>query len=100
MSESEFHPAHPLPAELELALNDATTRAFASLATLRKALRDHVCAERGSGQTLVEIEAGLRTLVARTEDKSPQDADDEQRRRPGLVDQVLKWSESFFVQAD
>lgn len=100
MSESEFHHRHhPLPDELEFALKEATTRTFASLVALRKALREHVRAERVNGHSFVEIETDLRNLVARTEDGSLQPAD-EHRRRGSLVDQVVKWSEGFFVQAD
>jgi hypothetical protein len=99
MSESDSAPFPRLPPELERALQQATSRTFASLATLRESLRQHVRTERKQGATFPEIEADLRLLIARVEAESHAAAA-HLEESDSLSDRVVKWSEVFFGQAD
>jgi hypothetical protein len=99
MPESDSTQPRPLPDELERALHQASGRTLQSLAVLRRALRQHVRSERNHGITMSELEVELRALVTRSESR----ADDASRNDAGcgsLSDQVVKWGEAYFTQAD
>jgi hypothetical protein len=98
---SEYNSGLPpqLPAELERALQHATSRTLGSLAKLRKSLRLHVHSERNQGVSFAEIETNLRLLITRVEAEA-HDAAGEPRDRDSLSDRVVKWSEVFFDQAE
>jgi hypothetical protein len=100
MSESDSGSPPILPAELERALQHATSRTLASLVALRKALRQHVRSERVQGISFADIETSLRVLVLRAEGESKRHAGDQHAHHPSLSDQVIKWSEGFFSQID
>lgn len=83
-----------LPADAERALRRATGHTLTSFAFLRKALREHVENERKEG-SLLEIEIGLRALVARARLELPV--------TPGIVgspdnlsEHLMEWTETFF----
>jgi hypothetical protein len=88
---------HPLPDELVAALQRASNGALEAIHTLRVAVREHVQNGRVRGATLGEIDAELRTMINIADGDS---------KRPGysaarlqeLVNQVMKWSEAFYVR--
>jgi hypothetical protein len=84
----------PLPEELVAALHRATDRTLNALTSLRKAVREHVYTERSRGQTLGEIDDGMRTMIttAAGETDHPDYSLD---RHDELTRNVLKWTESF-----
>ena len=100
MPETDSGQPRPLPDALERALQQATGRTLKSLASLRRALREHVRSERSNGITLTELEVELRALVARAETQALGLAGSEQQLRTSLSNQVVTWSESYFSRAD
>jgi hypothetical protein len=99
MPESDSTQPRPLPDELERALHQASGRTLQSLAVLRRAIRQHVHSERSHGVTLTDLEVELRALVTRTESRS-KDASRNDAGYGSLSDQVVKWGETYFTQAD
>ena len=83
-----------LPAEAERAFRRATGHTLTSFAFLRRALREHVESERKES-SLLEIEIGLRALVARARLELPV--------TPAIVgspdnlsEHLMEWTETFF----
>jgi hypothetical protein len=99
MPESDSTQPRPLPDALERALHDASGRTLQSLSVLRRALRQHVRSERSHGVTLTELELELRALVTRS-DRRSNDASGNAGADRSLSDQVVKWGEMYFMQAD
>ena len=100
MPERDLALPRPLPDALERALQQTTGRTLRSLASLRRALREHVRSERSNGITLTELQGELRALVSRAEARATGSSGSEQQPRTSLSNQVVKWSESYFSQAD
>jgi hypothetical protein len=99
MPESDSTQPRPLPDELERALHQASGRTLQSLAVLRRALRQHVRSERSHGVTMTELEVELRALVTRSESRS-NDTAQSKAGHGSLSEQVVKWGETYFTQAD
>jgi hypothetical protein len=100
---SEIDPETPrviqLPTDLEHSLQQATAQSAASLVALRRTLRRHVRAERSSGISLVDIERGIRAMLARADTRSRDAA--KPGHTPGTLSaQIFEWSEAFFRQSD
>ena len=90
---------HPLPEELDRALRRATDRTVVALASLRKAVRQHVHDERDRGTSLPQIELELRAIIARVlKDAEGRESVDGERET--LATQMLKWSKGFYNQQD
>ena len=99
MSPPEDGKAHPLPEELDRALRRATDRNLVALTSLRKAVRQHVHAERERGISLPQIELELRAIIARVlKDADGSDSPDGERET--LAAQMIKWSKGFYDQRD
>jgi hypothetical protein len=96
MTEPDQHDDSPmqLPAGEERALRRATGHTLTSFAFLRKALREHVESERKQS-SLLEIEVGLRALVARTRLELPVMPADA-GLQDNLSEHLLEWTEAFF----
>jgi len=88
-------PHHSLPAELELALRGATSRALNALHSLRIAVHDHVRRESARGATRNEIDDGLRSMIEASSPKSDH-GDYSADRAEEVMKQVLKWSAGFY----
>jgi len=96
MTDSQNNPHHnSLPAELELALRGATSRALNAVHSLRMAVHEHVRRESSRGASLNDIDAGLRSMI---EARSPRldDGDYPAHRAEEVMKQVLKWSAGFY----
>jgi hypothetical protein len=83
-----------LPAEAERALRRATGHTLTSFAFLRKALREHIESERKES-ALLDIEVGLRALVARTRLELPI-APADAGSQDNLSEHMMEWTETFF----
>jgi hypothetical protein len=99
MSPPQDRTPSPLPEELDRALRSATDRTLVALTALRKAVRQHVHAERERGTALPDIELELRAIIARVlKDAAGRDSIDGERDT--LANQMLKWSAGFYHQRD
>ena len=98
MSASQDGSTSPLSDELDLALRQATDRTLSALASLRRAVRQHVRTERDRGATLSQIEVDLRAIVARGENgiAHSNGSDGADGHHDSLSAQVIKWSQVFF----
>jgi hypothetical protein len=88
-------PKTSLPAELELALRNATWSALTALDSLRAAVEDHVHDKRSRGASQSEIDHSLRVMI---EASGPllNDKDYSAHRAGEIRNQVLKWSAGFY----
>ena len=98
MSASQDGSTSPLSDELDLALRQATDRTLSALASLRRAVRQHVRTERNRGATLSQIELDLRVIVTRAQDgiAHSNGGDGGDGHHDTLTMQVIKWSQGFF----
>jgi hypothetical protein len=86
-----------LPDELDRALRQATSQTLSALTSLRRAVRQHVHAERDRGANLPQIELDLRALVERAHQGIARiDGGDGDGHHDALAAQVIKWSGDFF----
>ena len=85
-----------LPEQLVAALRRAASETLTSLLSLRIALRDHVCAERAEGSTLIQIDDKLREMIV-VAGGDPLATDYSAERMIELTTHVLKWSKSFYA---
>jgi hypothetical protein len=100
MTDSKNNPPHnSLPAELELALRGATSRALSALHSLRMAVYDHVRRESSRGASLNEIDDGLRSMIEACRPKWDHD-DYPADRAEEVRKQVLKWSAGFYPRTE
>jgi hypothetical protein len=108
----------PLPKELDRALRRATDRTISALTSLRKAVLQHVVAERERGATLPEIQLDLREIVGRAlrdgngnnhgdghhHDDGHHHGDGHRNGTDGEYDtlsaQVIKWTDGFYKRSD
>lgn len=95
MSAPDYVMPSTLPEELDRALRGATDRTLIALTSLRKAVCKHVQDQRDDGASLPEIEAELRTIIAKVfEDAEGHDSVDGERET--LAAQMIKWTEGFY----
>ena len=85
-----------LPVELASALRQTTAETFASLLSLRIALRDYVRAERSEGATLSDIDGELRQMIV-VAGGDPAGVSYSEERMGELTTHVLKWSQTFYT---